>query len=95
MQDGKQDGVVVESCFANFSLKRAVEVFGKAFLDSGRIFNRILGVTAEYPATSKRCLRNGGYAATRLNGCVAKVNARLNGYVAKWLRSYMATQLFG
>ena len=26
------------------------------------------GVTAEYPATSKQCLRNGGYAATRLNG---------------------------
>ena len=49
MQDGKQDGVVVESCFANFSLKRAVEVFGKAvfgkaFLDSGRIFNRIRNI---------------------------------------------------
>ena len=38
------------------------------------------GVTAEYPATMKQCLKNGGYRAKWLSG-----------YVAMLLRSYMAT----
>ena len=42
------------------------------------------GVTAEYPATWKQCLKNGGYVATQLRG-----------YAVKWLRGYSATQLSG
>ena len=30
------------------------------------------GVTAEYPATLKQCLKNGGYAATELSGLVLR-----------------------
>ena len=51
-----------------------------------------VGVTAEYPATSKQCLGNGGYAATRLNGRVA---TRLRSYAATWVRGYAATRLRG